>query len=88
MEFDTKDQFDSHIKVAARDICESKNGQQPPGISPETEKLLKCRKKNRKGETEEERWKAMYQLLFPNDEVVPSPCKFSSRGENSALTMS
>jgi hypothetical protein len=47
------------------------------GISHETEKLLKIRKKDRQDETLANVWMRIYQLLFPN-EIAPSPCKSRS----------
>jgi hypothetical protein len=78
-EFESQQQLDSHIKVAAVDICELTAGHPPEGISSETEKLLRRRKKSYAGQSEEERWKDIYRLLFPNDEDVPSPCKLFGR---------
>jgi hypothetical protein len=38
---------------------------------------LKCRKRPIKFQTEDEKWKDMYKILFPDDDQskVPSPCK-------------
>jgi hypothetical protein len=78
-EFKNQKQLDSHITVVAVDICESKTGHPPEGISSETEKLLRRRKKTYPGQSEEERWRDIYRLLFPNDKDVPSPCKLFGR---------
>jgi hypothetical protein len=37
--------------------------------------LLQCKRKAFPGQTEAERWKQIYQTLFPMDEEVPEPCK-------------
>jgi hypothetical protein len=38
--------------------------------------VLKNRKKACQGQSEEERWKYVYGILFPEDPSLPSPCKF------------
>jgi hypothetical protein len=38
--------------------------------------ILKDRKKVFTGQTEEERWKCIYGILFPDDPIFPSPCEF------------
>lgn len=47
------------------------------GITKEQEKSLKSRKRPR-GQTEADRWRDMYRILFCCDDepVIPSPCKF------------
>jgi hypothetical protein len=74
MRFKTKLQLDSHLTVEASDICELKPGSPPEGITPECERLLRSRKKASRNQGDEDRWKHIYKLLFPN-EKVPSPCK-------------
>lgn len=32
----------------------------------------------RQGITEEDKWKLTYQILFPGEETIPSPCRLSS----------
>jgi hypothetical protein len=44
------------------------------GITDRLREQLLSRKKLYPGQTEDERWQQIYQLLFPN-EIVPSPCK-------------
>lgn len=47
------------------------------GIDETTEAKLKVRKKNCPGMTDEQRWRDIYMILFPeaNPNAVPSPCK-------------
>jgi hypothetical protein len=73
--FDTEQQLESHMKAARSDMCPVIPGQPPEGISPKTEKLLRSRKKSRKNETDEERWKNIYRILFPGDAFTLSPCQ-------------
>ncbi|TVY48990.1 Resistance to glucose repression protein [Lachnellula occidentalis] len=70
--FKTQQQLDSHITVAATDICEVQPGNPPTGITPAVERQLRSRKKSHPNQTDEERWKDIYKLLFPNEEI-PSP---------------
>jgi hypothetical protein len=57
--------------------CQLKNAEPPDGITPEVYERLHSKKKVQKDQTEADRWKDIYKLLFPND-VIPSPCKFYS----------
>lgn len=51
----------------------------PPGdISTYQEKQLKSRKHTTRRQTDEEKWRDIYRLLFPNEEI-PSPCKWLHR---------
>lgn len=74
VQFKTQLQLDSHLTVEASEICELKPGIPPQGITPECERLLRSRKKASRNQSDEDRWKNIYKLLFPN-EKVPSPCK-------------
>jgi hypothetical protein len=73
-EFSNQEQLNSHLTVAALDICELKPGHPPEGITLEVEKRLRSRKKAYPDQSEEDRWKDIYRLLFPNEDV-PLPCK-------------
>jgi hypothetical protein len=46
------------------------------GINSRLKEQLQCRKKAYPGQTEAERWQQMYQLIFPEDKNLPSPCEF------------
>jgi hypothetical protein len=75
--FNNQQKLKAHITVDATEICQVTPGQQPDGLTPEMERKLRSRKKAHRDQTDDDRWKEMYRLLFPN-EVVPSPCKFNS----------
>ena len=45
------------------------------GCSKEQEGKL--RKKEIRGKPEDEKWNAMYRILFPFDENIPLPCRAS-----------
>jgi hypothetical protein len=78
MLFDSQDLLTSHLREEMEaERCDVKPKRALDGITPETELLLKRRKKDYKGQSEPELWKKMYRILFP-DEIVPSPCKFTS----------
>ncbi|KAH6675858.1 putative resistance to glucose repression protein 1 [Halenospora varia] len=64
--------LDAHLTVASSEICEVQVGSPPAGITPAIERKLRSRKKSHPNQTDEERWKDIYRLLFPNIEV-PSP---------------
>jgi hypothetical protein len=75
--FKIQEQLDSHLTVLDADICGLQAGCSPEGITPEHERRLRSRKKTSPDQTDEDRWKDIYRLLFPNEEI-PSPCKFPS----------
>ena len=81
--FNNQEQLDSHLTVATPDICDLQPGHPPEGITPEHERCLRSRKKTSPNQTEADRWKDIYKLLFP-DEEIPSPCKLVQL-ENSFL---
>jgi hypothetical protein len=57
-------------KIAPIDASEA-----TAGVSKEQEKHLRSRKRPA-GQTEVDRWKDMYRILFPDDreDSIPSPC--------------
>ena len=50
---------------------------QQDGITNEMMEKLRSKKKAHRDQSEEDRWKEIYQILFPR-EIVPSPCKYES----------
>ncbi|RFU33221.1 hypothetical protein B7463_g3147, partial [Scytalidium lignicola] len=61
------------LRVTARDRrCSEKLGQPPEGITMELEKALRSKKKSHPHQTEEERWKEIYCVLF-SKKHAPSP---------------
>ncbi|KAF8846433.1 hypothetical protein BDZ45DRAFT_812329 [Acephala macrosclerotiorum] len=52
--------------------CPLRDIRLPEGITSETVEKLRSRKKTSKDQTEQERWKEIYKLLF-KDELIPSP---------------
>lgn len=47
------------------------------GFTKEQEKKLRSRKKTHADMTDEDKWREIYMILFPDDdpETIPSPCK-------------
>lgn len=72
--FQSQSLLDLHMMVDAVNICQIKEGQPPDGLTPETERALRRRAKSSPDQTEAERWKNIYKLLFPTHDV-PSPSK-------------
>jgi hypothetical protein len=70
--FKSQQQLDAHITVASEDICEVRQGPAPEGITPAIERQLRSRKKAHRNQSDEDRWRDIYKILFPNSEV-PSP---------------
>jgi hypothetical protein len=73
--FNSDEELDSHIETSER--CEPIIAPPFDGITRKIKALLQCKRKAFKGQTEAQRWKQVYQILFPEEEDVPDPCKFS-----------
>ena len=69
-ELQTHMRLDPPCEVAAQEA-------ELDGFGPAQEKLLRSRKKTQKDPTEEEKWKDVYRILFPADDLgmIPSPCE-------------
>jgi hypothetical protein len=74
--FKSQEQLDLHLTVVTSDICDVQSGHPPEGITPEHEKRLRSRKKTSPNQSECDRWRDIFKLLFPNEEI-PSPCKLN-----------
>jgi hypothetical protein len=46
------------------------------GMTRKMKDQIQCRRKSHPGQTDAEKWEAIYKILFPN-EVVPDPCKLN-----------
>ena len=76
--FKSEAELDSHIET--REIrCDAIIAPPVDGITGKIKAVLQCKKKAFRGQTEAERWKQIYQILFPDDEEVPDPCKSYSK---------
>lgn len=58
--------------------CEVLDIIHPGDITSYQEKQLKSRKHTARRQSDNEKWADIYRLLFPNEQLVPSPCKWVS----------
>lgn len=58
--------------------CEVRTVELPEGYNREQEGIL--RRKRKLAGSEEEKWRAMYKILFPDDDEsdIPTPCRHTS----------
>lgn len=77
LRFDTDASLKEHQRRP--EGCEVREEGPKEGFDKEQEKRLKSRKRPPIGQTEIEKWNAVYLILFPEDEPskIPSPCKTS-----------
>jgi len=76
LKFDTDTSLKEHQRRP--EGCEVREEGPKEGFDKEQEKRLKSRKRPPIGQTEIEKWNAVYLILFPEDESkIPSPCKTS-----------
>ena len=73
LRFDTDASLKEHQRRP--EGCEVREEGPKEGFDKEQEKRLKSRKRPPIGQTEIEKWNAVYLILFPEDEQIPSPCK-------------
>jgi hypothetical protein len=56
-------------------VCELRGTEHVDGITTEIFEKLRSKKKAQRNQTEADRWKDIFRLLFPG-EIIPSPCEF------------
>jgi len=71
--FDDSKELADHERAVIK--CEVNDLAHPGDITTDQEKKLKSRKHTSRKQSDEDKWRDIYQLLFPNEEV-PSPCKY------------
>jgi hypothetical protein len=71
--FDDEETLQAHL--FARIPCSFEEGKPPDGISGAMKKALKNRKNTNPKQSQSERWKEIYRMLFPGSQV-PEPCMF------------
>lgn len=78
--FETDDELSTHAR--APEPCEVREPELHDGFTQAQEKRLRSRKKDRavagtEDLSEAQKWRQMYQILFPDvrAEEIPSPCK-------------
>lgn len=76
--FKTEDLLDAHYQ--AMTPCDLKAPPPLEGFDKSQEKKLKNRKRKAGVDTEEEKWREVYKILFPEADpaLIPSPCEFIS----------
>jgi hypothetical protein len=75
MEFKQPEDVDTHLN--SEQICDKSPASERGQTTVLTEAQMRELKK-RKGEVnEEEQWKGMYKIIFPDEEIIPSPCQFT-----------
>jgi hypothetical protein len=72
---------DSDLMEHSRSVigCETTDAAPPEGFNQDQERALKGRKNMFRAGDEEEKWKIVYLILFPETPLgeLPSPCKSS-----------
>jgi hypothetical protein len=58
--------------------CEVREEEPIEGFDKDQEKKLKSRKRSCPEQSEEDKWREVFRILFPDDEpsIMPSPCEF------------
>lgn len=75
MTFKSSEKLLQHSQAdIACNVVRDESGQE--GISHEQLMKLKSRKRSREASSEHDRWINMYKILFPDDYLIPSPCKY------------
>lgn len=69
-----KDQEEANQHLKEPKPCELRDVAQTDGLTSDIVEKLRSRKKSDKNQSEEDRWREIYRLLFPH-EMVPGPCK-------------
>lgn len=70
----SQSELDEHSE--ATDICQSRPRTLEDGFNIQTFLLLHSKRKTSRRQTEEERWKEIFKLLFPDEPVPMAPCEF------------
>ena len=70
--FVTVEPFRDHILHGASDDCSHRKRVPHDGVDDAKQKQLKTRQN---GRTERQKWEWMYRILFPDDDIIPTPCK-------------
>ncbi|OJD29720.1 ribosome biogenesis protein nsa2 [Diplodia corticola] len=83
--FTTKQELDDHHLATER--CQAISEKRIiDGINEHQAKRLRCRKPKEGVNTEEDKWRDVYFILFPNDREAPSPYCVNSQVETAQLT--
>jgi Zn-finger nucleic acid-binding protein len=72
--FESEAELESHIEIS--ESCDATMATPIDGVTRKMKVALQSKKKAFKGQKEAERWMQVYQILFPEEEEIPDPCKF------------
>ncbi|UQC83607.1 uncharacterized protein CLUP02_09101 [Colletotrichum lupini] len=87
--FKTEAEVGTHLK--AQTLCNVVQGEDSvEGFDAAQEKLLKSKKRRKGVETEEDKWREIFKILFPSHRDIPDPCEYSENEHDvkSRLTLS
>jgi hypothetical protein len=76
-EFKSEDLLSEHLRsLNLCTVLKTDPSEFEEGFDKKQEEQLRSRKGNRPSQTEEDKWKDVYRILFPNEDVskMPSPC--------------
>ncbi|KAK7542950.1 hypothetical protein IWX47DRAFT_544127 [Phyllosticta citricarpa] len=79
--FESQDGLDTHINQPTR-CLEARYHQNIEGFGVDQERQLRCKKRVAGVKSEEEKWRAIYRILFPDDAEIPSP--YQDSGDSTA----
>lgn len=71
--FKSQEQLDSHAESVT--ICQPRSRELRDGFTIEIFLFLRNKKKSFPNQGEEDKWREIYQLLFPDAIAMPWPCK-------------
>lgn len=72
--FNSDTELECHIQAAIACPVGRNTRNYADGFDESQKKLLKSRKMKKEYPNEVDYWKEVYRILFPNVDVVPSPC--------------
>lgn len=58
--------------------CQLEDPEPQEGIDEDQERRLRAKRRNKEKLSEEDKWVEVYRLLFPGDQLIPSPCMDST----------
>ena len=64
--------LDTHLR--AEPVCQAVEGERIEGFDLDVEEKIRRKKKDFPNQTDADKWRTIYSLLFPTD-TVPSPCE-------------
>ncbi|KAG4439405.1 hypothetical protein IFR05_005098 [Cadophora sp. M221] len=73
--FDNEGQLEAHATAPKEMICDSTLGQEPEGVTPKQAEKLRSRAHPYANQSEHDRWRSIYKILFSHIEGdnIPSP---------------